>query len=38
VLLFSLPDLHKTFLEDVGINCDEALVEDSAINMIKESF
>ena len=25
-------------MEDVGINCDEALIEDSAINMIKDSY
>lgn len=38
VLLLSLKDLVHTLEDDIGLKCDEAYLEDSAIRFLKDSF
>ena len=38
VLLLSLKDLVSTLEDNIGLKCDEAYLEDSAIRFLKDSF
>lgn len=38
VLLLSMKELVSTFEEHIGLRCDEAYLEDSAIRFLKDSF